>query len=913
MSARIGAYELEDLENVEDIENLSPRRAPSTRDQGVGISVVGGGIMAEVDADGDGVIDKEEIQKFVSQHHMVKAEKELMKKGLIAMFVIMLLFTGVIGVLTYLTVELTKESRVGDDGVMRSSTSNDAVQCASTDLVVDSSGALVPRATAEGGRRLAQEYSNADAANALGVRNVYKKRALASTMPDAYFKELVWFELESDTGAMVSLKLLGVSRIPHSAAKCGTLLKLTTISGTLILDDTSLYYDDGLQQLFAESGFEAFSSSQSGEGARRHLQAESTTPMRRLEEGSFSIIGFFNLIDDMEWECTTVEKPEMPSEFYANITVMRPCISQLTGNNNCEITLDGGYTAEILSLVTFEGSDYHRTNQENYVSNGEQYTLEHSVLYDGVTRVKGTDADGVYRRYQVEKSGNVSHCYTDTSTTLKLNIPDDFIFYPLPSQIDNLRRFRISYVMSYDESEDTWFHTDYFDDPETHEPRVMIGPDGTILVIDNFLTGDDIPLFSDSGYTVSPDEMSKCLVVSEAFNNNVFQEPSWEALNSNVTLVKKNAERLLKAWDWSLPYPPLMRSVRAFGTNEFNYYLSMSLSNHSFADVEEFEYVQTTSSMNPDWLGWALEVQTDFMTTRVERRNRRLRNQKIVGFDDSQQVTMNEQMYEVLSTFEEDELRELMMTTEIVDGRFQNNTVNALVHRRLKKKLKFELEVDISFYPLEVDISVSVGRYSFSFAAAYPPLNLAVSAEACAFGVLCMAGSICYDCEGGGENGGDIGVGLSIREPLLAAAKFILPGFLHGIARDIINAIVPEEFDIGSIWYHKVGIADKVGAQLNVPFLGPMLVGFVKGEYITKRGHESVRQCVYSHSDHVCTGAWFWRSCKWEARYRCWTANEFIEESRIIASIGADLHLNFFFFSVDETIYEQEFANHLFD
>lgn len=52
MSARIGAYELEDLENVEDIENLSPRRAPSTRDQGVGISVVGGGIMAEVDADG---------------------------------------------------------------------------------------------------------------------------------------------------------------------------------------------------------------------------------------------------------------------------------------------------------------------------------------------------------------------------------------------------------------------------------------------------------------------------------------------------------------------------------------------------------------------------------------------------------------------------------------------------------------------------------------------------------------------------------------------------------------------------------------------------------------------------------------------------------------------------------------------
>lgn len=59
---------------------------------------------------------------------MVKAEKELMKKGLIAMFVIMLLFTGVIGVLTYLTVELTKESRVGDDGVMRSSTSNDAVQ-----------------------------------------------------------------------------------------------------------------------------------------------------------------------------------------------------------------------------------------------------------------------------------------------------------------------------------------------------------------------------------------------------------------------------------------------------------------------------------------------------------------------------------------------------------------------------------------------------------------------------------------------------------------------------------------------------------------------------------------------------------------------------------------------------------------
>ena len=149
------------------------------------------GVLKDIDTDGDGFITREEVERFIGQHRVLESEKKFFKLGLAIMVVLMIVFSFVIAGLIWGVIILSKETAVEGD-VLVSSDTGDPIQCANTDLYVEN-GVLLSREDSKGSRRMLSgegDFLNDITTTALGVRNVYKRRALSSTMPDQYFKEL---------------------------------------------------------------------------------------------------------------------------------------------------------------------------------------------------------------------------------------------------------------------------------------------------------------------------------------------------------------------------------------------------------------------------------------------------------------------------------------------------------------------------------------------------------------------------------------------------------------------------------------------------------------------------------------------------------------------------------------------------
>jgi hypothetical protein len=156
--------------------------------------------LKKLDIDGDGKISYNELRKHVSEYEKMEIRSRNSKRIILILVAVFIVLSMMIGFLTYGAVEISKESNV-EGNVMVSKETGEAVQCANTDLYVDSNGDLVARSSSSrGSRRLAEGRVDADAP--LGVRRTFKKKELASTLPFQYFKEVEWLEIESETGKL---------------------------------------------------------------------------------------------------------------------------------------------------------------------------------------------------------------------------------------------------------------------------------------------------------------------------------------------------------------------------------------------------------------------------------------------------------------------------------------------------------------------------------------------------------------------------------------------------------------------------------------------------------------------------------------------------------------------------------------
>ena len=575
---------------------------------------VKGTALSFIDKDGDGFISRTEVEEFIVQHHLVKTEKKFFKYGFLLMLCMMIVFSFAIAGLTWGVIVLTKEVTVEDD-VMVNADTGEPLQCANTDIVV-TNGVLSTRSDVEN-RRLLDGDDNVlteSTVTALGVRNVYQNRRLSSTMPDAYFKELQWFEIESLSGSFISLKVLATVRIPSSNALCGTYLKLGTIYGTIILDEFDLYFDDETNDVFLQAGLFSYDTAAGLE--RRQLRSIDHPEMRRLSGNDFSMIGFFNAIDDAEWTCESVRKPSMPSEYSADFVLLSACEEVDDDSpNQCELSIPEsidpipGY-----GVVTHDGREYYTRNRKAYV------TAESTVLADtyphmpGMTFLTQSFADPSVdtRTYQFDVEGNLCQCREFEDMDIRMTLPDEYLLYPLGDVGDNLYRYRVSYMGKKDHisDPDEWIHIDYFEDNTTFQAKSLIS-DNDIVQVDSMLSGDEMESFSSSGFVITDEDFELCKVATSVTQSDrlaLYMDGDTVDTNSSDLVEKHLIELEMASWDWQfVPYPPDYVPLAGMVVSTLRYFVPYHV---NVTEIEEDEFMFEALDDFGEWLVGIISLET---------------------------------------------------------------------------------------------------------------------------------------------------------------------------------------------------------------------------------------------------------------------------------------------------------------
>ena len=126
------------------------------------------------DADGDGTVDPKELMRAAEMYQDSKKSQKRMRKMIIGLVLFVVALIGVNAAMTFMMVELGKETKASPDGIMRVNTNQP-----------DHPGAVV-RTAANG-----------------------ETGAITSALPDSAFAELKQFEVKSANGAFLSLMVLG--------------------------------------------------------------------------------------------------------------------------------------------------------------------------------------------------------------------------------------------------------------------------------------------------------------------------------------------------------------------------------------------------------------------------------------------------------------------------------------------------------------------------------------------------------------------------------------------------------------------------------------------------------------------------------------------------------------------------------
>jgi len=567
----------------------------------------------DLDENHDGRISNQELNSFVMKVQLKDLESNLLKRVLKILILLLGIFSIAIILLIFGLLEVTKEMKT-NDGKMTDPQTGETLGCASTDFVVTSEGVLTSTASVQ--RRLSASDSiqlSPEIVNALGVRNFYQQTKLHSSLPEKYFREMLWLNLESPTAATLSLKVLSVIRIPHNKAKCGSFLKLTTINGVLLLDDETLMYDHDIYQLFSQTGLlESTLGTSSQRRILHHLSSShhtaETRGFRRLnDDKSLGLVGFFNSIEDYEWTCESVEKPEMPNFYSADLLYYTACLNSNDDKspNRCAIEVDP-IGELIVPGVEFRGSDaaYHRTLKKSFVTSEATYLVSFPPHHPG-TRVVSEyyPSQRYFRTYQVSSEGKLSHCEHNELFSVKMNLPDDFIFYPVGTE-DNMRRFKISF-----ESEDqkSYLTMEYYDDVLTHLPKMLIFPNSDIITIDSIKIGSDMDSFFDLGINVSSSQFLQCHYQYKAILSKMNNPNQLNETNSSFNFEANSS--LIYPPDSSLP-------ATAINIETIFYYASKFIPNN-FQDSNLKDLI---SEIIVAWIKWYQEVFTPSLEDGQRRR-----------------------------------------------------------------------------------------------------------------------------------------------------------------------------------------------------------------------------------------------------------------------------------------------------
>ena len=173
------------------------------------------------DQDGDGTVDPKELMRAAEMYQDSKKSQKRMRRFIIGLVLFVIALIGINSAMTFMMVELGKETKASPDGIMRVNTNQP-----------DHPGAVV-RTAANG-----------------------ETSSITSALPDSAFAELKQFEVKSENGAFLSLMVLGWYRIPDALrARTGSFVKIVTYAGFITLDGDEMTFEETTGQVFSEAGF----------------------------------------------------------------------------------------------------------------------------------------------------------------------------------------------------------------------------------------------------------------------------------------------------------------------------------------------------------------------------------------------------------------------------------------------------------------------------------------------------------------------------------------------------------------------------------------------------------------------------------------------------------------------------------
>ena len=291
------------------------------------------------DADGDGTVDPKELMRAAEMYQDSKKSQKRMRKMIIGLVLFVVALIGVNAAMTFMMVELGKETKASPDGIMRVNTNQP-----------DHPGAVV-RTAANG-----------------------ETGAITSALPDSAFAELKQFEVKSANGAFLSLMVLGWYRVPDAQrARTGSFVKIITYAGFITLDGDEMTFEETTGKVFSEAGFSVVSG-------------------RKLL-GIYELIGLFNSIEN--WDGLDADAGELKPSFGANDFEMKyieriPCTPDKTCVNPIDDTWHkaagpaGAAVPEYIELTheVLYDSDTHATSEATWQDSFETIQFVRNVWFE---------------------------------------------------------------------------------------------------------------------------------------------------------------------------------------------------------------------------------------------------------------------------------------------------------------------------------------------------------------------------------------------------------------------------------------------------------------------------------------------------------------------------------------------------
>lgn len=277
-------------------------------------------VMREWDLDGSGMVGVEELTAAAGAYKKIQQEGRLMRKIIVAMALVILFLMGAMFALSITAVEITKEMRGTSTGVMESTDPEGnqiVVKVASSDFEMAADGSLIIRG-AIGANATCPENTTCRrlqaANNVISVAQKETARRLSSTLPDDSFKELKQLTLKDNLGHTLKVTITSFQRLRLRSSRCGSVIHLYSEKGRFTLDDYEMTADAAMEAYVKDAGMEGLFETVAGDAGFG----------RRLSSTDGMLEGFFNMLEDVEWECESVDLPspnDIPQYYHATIHV----------------------------------------------------------------------------------------------------------------------------------------------------------------------------------------------------------------------------------------------------------------------------------------------------------------------------------------------------------------------------------------------------------------------------------------------------------------------------------------------------------------------------------------------------------------------------------------------------------------